>query len=245
MERLMRLLAPRTGLGFVIRLVALVSFVALANLAFARFFDAQNPHGPQFYFMHALIVGGPLIAFFLAVTVFQTELQKRLYSLSRKDDLTGLNNRRSFLELTERRRAQKSKGVLLMMDADWFKKINDQHGHQGGDLALKSIANMLRRNVREHDTIGRLGGEEFAVYMHDMTIEQARAVGSRLIKPVGFTTTTGAHLTVTLSIGAVISQTENTLDEMINRADKALYRAKETGRGKLVVWDEIAPTPTS
>jgi len=239
MDKLMRYLAPRSAFGFVGRMIFFVLLVACANILFGRHFDPHHAHPPLYYVTHATIVGGPLIAFFFAVTAYQIKLQRQLSKLSRKDPLTGLDNRRSFFELTERRRARRSRGVLLMLDADWFKKINDNHGHQAGDLALKAIAYMLRRNIRDTDTIGRVGGEEFAIFMHDMTIEQARSVGSRLVKPVAFKTASGAHLTVTLSIGAVVSQSDNTIDEMINRADKALYCAKENGRGRLVVWDEI------
>jgi diguanylate cyclase (GGDEF)-like protein len=98
---------------------------------------------------------------------------------------------------------------------------------------------MLRRNLRNGDVLGRMGGEEFAIFLPGSTLAQAKAIGNRLTKPMPFTTPAGIPLTVTLSIGAVIAMPEATLDQMLVAADKALYQAKENGRAQLVVWDEI------
>ncbi len=239
MNSLMRLLAPRGVAGFILRLIILIGLVAGSNIAFALVYDDHDLHELSYYVMHAVVVGGPLIAFFLAVTMFQIQLQRRLWQLSTKDGLTNLNNRRTFFEKTVKRRNQGGPGVLLMLDADRFKNINDVHGHLAGDNCLKVIAYMLRRNLRDGDVLGRIGGEEFAIYLKDTTLQQARAIGQRLTMPIPFVTENGAHLTMTLSIGAVIVRPNATLDEMFVSADKALYHAKENGRARMVVWDDI------
>ena len=230
--------APRSAFGFTVRLLFLVSVVAIANIAFAIVVGEYHSHATSYFFMHAAIVGGPLIAFFLAVCTFQIRLQRKLWRLSRKDGLTGLNNRRTFFDRFEDKRRKSRDGVLLVIDADFFKRINDTYGHQAGDRCLKSIAYVLQRSVRKDDVIGRIGGEEFAIYLHDTTLQQARVIGERLTKPIAFQSEANAHLTVTLSIGAVFSYPEATMDQLFGLADEALYRAKLAGRARMIVWDK-------
>lgn len=234
----MRWLAPRNIAGFLIRFTALILVVAVSGGVFDVLVDGGLQRRLPYYLGHALFVGGPLILFFLTVTLFQIRLQRELWQLSRKDGLTGLNNRRTFLDLATLARSKKKKGVLLMLDADRFKEINDTHGHQVGDACLKSIAYTLRRNIRQSDVIGRIGGEEFAIYLHDTSKKQARAIGERLTMPIPFRADAVDHLTVTLSVGAAVSQAEYSLDDIFAQADRALYEAKLTGRARLVFWDE-------
>jgi len=162
MDQFMRLLAPRSWIGFAVRLLLSVAILTAANTAFAYHFDSPEVYGTHsvtYYFSHAAIVGGPLVAFSLAVSMYQVRLQQNLWRLSRQDGLTGLNNRRTFFEMVEKARARKNRGILLMLDADWFKIINDTHGHQVGDRCLTTIAYTLRRNIRQNDILGRLGAK--------------------------------------------------------------------------------------
>ena len=238
MDKLMNWLAPRGTLGFITRLVVLIGIVAIANLLFSAFVDDHPLHEPSYYILHAFFVGGPLIAFFLTVTVFQIRLQRKLSRLSRKDGLTGLNNRRTFFALADAARAEETNGVLMMLDADWFKRINDSYGHQAGDKCLKAISATLRSNTRKGDVVGRIGGEEFAIYLRDTSVSHASIIGERLTRPIGFQTDDGQTLQVTLSIGATISKKEGTLDDLFAAADGALYKAKVKGRAAMVFWDE-------
>ena len=239
MDSLMRWLAPKGVVGFLLRLVVLVNLVAVLNIVFGLIYDQHGLHEPFYYLAHAAFVGGPLIAFFLAVTMFQIRLQRKLWRLSRKDGLTNLNNRQTFFDQADKRRKQGEHGVLLMLDADRFKDINDRYGHQAGDDCLKVIAYMLRRNLRDGDVAGRIGGEEFAIYLQNTTVQQARSIGHRLTLPIPFDSRDGVHLSITLSIGAVASYPKATLDDMFIAADKALYHAKENGRAQIVVWDDL------
>ena len=241
MDRLMHVLAPRGWAGFLLRLVGLIGLVATANVIFALYFNSDDGHGvhsPLYFITHAAIVGGPLIAFFLAVSSFQIRLQRKLSRLSRMDGLTGLNNRRSFFDLVGKERA----GVLLMLDADHFKRINDTYGHQVGDRCLQSIAGTLRRSVRDYDVLGRIGGEEFAIYLRDASVETADVIGERLTKPIAFEAGTSDCLSVTLSIGAAQAEPGLCIDTLFARADAALYRAKQTGRARYVLWE---PAPAA
>lgn len=238
MDTIMRSLAAKSAVGFIIRLIVLVTLVSGANIVFAFIVDDRELHSPIYYFAHAIFVGGPLIAFFLAVTVFQMRLQRKLWQLSCKDGLTGLNNRGTFLNLAEELRVKSKGGILLMLDADLFKTINDTYGHQAGDACLRSIARALRCNVRQSDVIGRIGGEEFAIYLSDTTLSQARIIGERLIKPIPFDAGPDQkYASVTMSIGAVQSSPQATLEEMFGLADNALYQAKRQGRARMVWTD--------
>ena len=236
MDTLMRILAPRSIFGFVVRLVFWIALIAVANFSFDRLFNIHGTFRASYDLAHAVIVGGPFISFFMGVTVLQLRLQRRLWGLSRKDGLTELNNRRTFFEMVEKARTPRNCGMLLMLDADRFKTINDTYGHLAGDHCLKSVAYTLLRSVREGDILGRLGGEEFAIYLKNASVETASVIGERLTKPITFETETRDCLSVTLSIGATRAPPEMSIDALIAQADEALYHAKQTGRARYVLW---------
>ncbi|WP_258546703.1 MULTISPECIES: GGDEF domain-containing protein [Rhodobacterales] len=243
-DKLMRILEPRSGTAVVGRFAMVVCLIALVNLGFMQAYGLSHLVTPLYYILHAVFVGGPFVLFALAVIVFQIQLQRKLSFLSRKDGLTGLNNRRTFLEQTDSRRKDCKHGVLLLIDADNFKRINDTYGHQTGDLCLKRIAETLRKNVRHDDIIGRVGGEEFALFLRNTSLEQARAVGERLTKPIIFrpaNRSSARDLRVTLSVGAAMNFADQPLETLFARADQALYKAKADGRARLVVWTELLP----
>lgn len=238
MERVLSILEPRSAIGVAARFLGFIVLMALANVVFAFAHDGRLLLDPEYYIMHAIFVGGPFTAFFSVVMMLQIRLKRELTVLSRTDGLTGLNNRRTFLEDAERRRREGKTGVLLLIDADNFKKINDTHGHQVGDDCLRAISYILQRNTRQEDVVGRIGGEEFAIFLGGATIQQARTIGERLTRPIPFSDgPNGKRLTVTLSVGAAMAGSEFSLDRMFINADQALYRAKETGRARLVFSD--------
>ncbi len=133
--------------------------------------------------------------------------------------------------------------TLAMIDLDYFKEINDRHGHPAGDKALAALAATLRGNVRDFDIVGRLGGEEFAVLMPETDGQSASQAAERLRAvvadaPIDLGTET---VYVTLSLGLTeFADEEDTLSSMLYRADQALYRAKNTGRNRVVLWNEGA-----
>ena len=238
MDRIMRLIAPTSRIGSIIRFFVLIGVVLVADISFSHIFEmlpGGNAHSAVYHVAHATFVSGPLVIFFLAVTSYQVKLQKRLWRLSCQDGLTGLNNRRTFFELTRKSRSESPFGVLLMLDADWFKKINDSYGHNAGDRCLGAIATALRQNVRHGDIIGRIGGEEFAIYLPDASRAHANVIGDRLTGPFTFDTETYGKQSVTLSIGGVLSVPEASLDGLFAIADAALYQAKQSGRARFII----------
>ncbi|SFC70917.1 GGDEF domain-containing protein [Massilia yuzhufengensis] len=159
--------------------------------------------------------------------------------LATTDCLTGLPNRHAFLERAEQARLaalrQRQPLALAMMDIDHFKQINDRFGHATGDDALTVFARTARDTIRSHETIGRLGGEEFAMVLPGTDLAGARQAAERLRQAVRSATviTSGASYTMTVSIGVVVLDPNETLGAALARADHALYAAKSGGRDRV------------
>lgn len=156
------------------------------------------------------------------------------------DELTGLANRRCFMQSLEREvaRAGRSGAPLsvAIADVDYFKRINDQFGHGGGDEVLRRLAATAAATMRTADVVARLGGEEFAILMPDTDEEAARRACERLRTAIAehpVQLDTGARVPVTLSTGIALFVPGEDRDRLVNRADHALYRAKEGGRNQV------------
>lgn len=129
---------------------------------------------------------------------------------------------------------------FLFFDIDNFKKINDTYGHAAGDTVLRDVAQMIVENLREGDTVARWGGEEMVASLLGANEEDAKNKGEQIRKRVeSFVFETLPELHVTLSVGVANAQGSITCQELVNRADKALYYAKETGRNKVVAYSEL------
>ena len=173
----------------------------------------------------------------------QKELQWKLEREARTDPLTGCANRRHFLELAEhelaRARRYAEEVSVLMLDLDHFKSINDQHGHPAGDLVLQRLVQVCQATLRAEDTVGRLGGEEFAVLLPESGRKKAMEVAERLCRAVAAAEVSldgKPPLRFTASIGvATLAQEDANIGEVLSRADKALYEAKSAGRNRIVV----------
>ena len=158
------------------------------------------------------------------------------------DSLTGLYNRRymeSHLAAMVQDGLQNNKPVsILIFDIDFFKAVNDTHGHAAGDTVLKEFAQRISQNVRGVDLACRMGGEEFVVVMPDTDLAYATMVAERLRQRVGeypFKVDDGLELNVTVSIGiGVVEEAGDTGEKVLERADAALYRAKRDGRNRVV-----------
>ena len=158
------------------------------------------------------------------------------------DPLTGLLNHRHFLgeaqrEMTRAIRYRHTSSVLLL-DVDDFKRINDTFGRRAGDMALGRLAAVLRQSVRDHDMVGRLGGEEFAVLLPETTAAHSEPLAERLrVEIEGLKLSAeGRAFSLTVSIGvSEFCAEDETLDPVLRRADAALYEAKLGGRNRVVV----------
>jgi diguanylate cyclase (GGDEF)-like protein len=172
-------------------------------------------------------------------------LVSRLQHLSERDALTGLLNRRALAPLLQReaghlRRFGQSYAVL-MLDVDHFKSINDRHGHAAGDAALVKLADVLRDCSREVDHIARLGGEEFCILLPHTDLAGAMQLGERVHAAVRSAAWEQFERSVTVSVGVAVAQLGNeTPQAVLERADQALYRAKNTGRDRVVLAEPQA-----
>lgn len=166
-----------------------------------------------------------------------------LVERARRDGLTGLLNRESFLADLEQAMTPGGKGTLLFIDADHFKQVNDRFGHPVGDDALRRLAQAIARAVGEGSLCGRLGGEEFAVYLPQTALTEAQAVAKRVLDAVRhlrIAAPGGERVSMTVSIGAAGWTGGTTLEHLIAEADEQLYRAKTQGRNRAVCPLNIA-----
>ncbi|WP_461209665.1 PAS domain S-box protein [Desulfocurvus sp. DL9XJH121] len=175
------------------------------------------------------------------------ENETRLVELATIDGLTGLNNRRHFMELAHRamRQAQRLDTHMagIMFDVDHFKNVNDTHGHDAGDAVLRGLSDLAVGTFRDIDILGRLGGEEFGVILPQAQAQTAALAAERLraaVEAAALETPAG-ELRITVSIGvAVLADDVQDVEALLKRADQALYRAKQTGRNKV---EAFAPDP--
>ena len=183
------------------------------------------------------------LAYLLVVGVAITGLSQlrhthaQLAQLATQDPLTNVLNARAFShelaqELSRNRRYGRPL-ALIYLDLDDFKSVNDAHGHATGDAVLRLVADAMRGAVRQADVVGRLGGDEFAVLMPETDGDVAHAAATRLV--TGIRTVFRGTPSVTASIGVVaVSGTEAGTDELLRKADQAMYAAKRAGKDRVV-----------
>jgi diguanylate cyclase (GGDEF)-like protein/PAS domain S-box-containing protein len=165
-----------------------------------------------------------------------------MHQIASTDALTRIGNRR---HIERRIRAvivefedSQSRAGLLFMDIDHFKKINDTHGHDAGDLALRMVANTFRLALRATDTIGRWGGEEFVAILHDISSADALRAAAEKVRSLIETSRldlNGNSLTVTASIGATLLNSNDTPEILVRRADGLMYRSKQAGGNRVTI----------
>lgn len=188
-----------------------------------------------------LVAGGLALLFSTALAQANLRLFEangKLARLAETDALTGLLNRRGFFSLHERGAATPQDATLVVLDIDHFKSINDRYGHPNGDRVLARIAGIMVEYVIPPHASGRLGGEEFAIFLSGIPTDEARAFADELRSIVGINRRwlTGEDLVVTVSMG-LAEVGDGTLLDAYRRADKALYEAKAAGRDRVVMSD--------
>lgn len=157
------------------------------------------------------------------------EAHARLAEKARYDQMTGVLNREAFMAMMERQKA----GVLLAIDADHFKRINDTHGHLAGDEALKLIAEAISKGVRDGDMVGRTGGEEFAAFLDGASMQEASVIAERIrdgVAAIRFVPAGAAPVALSVSVGAAVLDAHQSWAQALQAADSRLYEAKRAGR---------------
>jgi diguanylate cyclase (GGDEF)-like protein len=187
------------------------------------------------------------VADITAISLAKAKLFEEVQNLADTDGLTKLYNKRKFLEFLDLELKEASRYPrtvsLIVLDIDNFKNYNDTNGHPKGDELLKKIGDVLRESIREVDILARYGGEEFCIICPETDKKGALALAGRLRERVAETDFQGGEKQplgkITISLGvATFPQDKNTLDGLIEAADKALYRAKEGGRDRISAYEK-------
>jgi diguanylate cyclase (GGDEF)-like protein len=184
-----------------------------------------------------LIAVLPVVGTTTFVLLLFERIRRDLNRMATTDELTSLANRRSIAESANaalsNARSVAGQFAVALIDVDHFKQINDRYGHAAGDVVLANIAKVLEKNCRAKQVVGRQGGEEFVVLLHDTTLDEARLAAQRLRSAVEQTRheIDGKTVATTISIGvAALEEGDKTFDDLLRRADRALYAAKSAGR---------------
>jgi diguanylate cyclase (GGDEF)-like protein len=168
---------------------------------------------------------------------------EELKARSRMDFMTGLLNRETFFAHVTEAKQRNDQGLLLVIDADHFKSINDNFGHAAGDEALRIISAAIKTTVGTSGFTGRIGGEEFAVYLPGVGYIESLLVAERVRSCIAFQPfepVVGTGHSLTVSIGGALAEVYETVAEMMQAADQSLYAAKAAGRNRVILHKKLA-----
>jgi diguanylate cyclase (GGDEF)-like protein len=195
-----------------------------------------------------------------AITIFQTmaaqlsnaianaKLYQEVEQLAILDSLVGIYNRRHWFELTAREfyravRYQKPLSLILL-DIDHFKQVNDTYGHPLGDEVLRSLSRICEKNIRTADLVGRYGGEEFLVVLPETDEVEAVQIAERLRLATEemrvASKNEDVQVTISLGVATLVAEIDTNLEQLVKRADEALYQAKNSGRNRVVLSDPVS-----
>lgn len=212
-----------------------------------RLFEVDLIDGRWFLFSEQVLASGELLLQAKDITKQKiveqhlNENARRLSDLALTDELTQIANRRSFVASVNSEISRCSRinaaVAFFLLDIDHFKAVNDTYGHQAGDKVLKEIASLAKTTLREYDIFGRMGGEEFGIFLaetsHDIALEVAERLRLQIAAhPFNLD---GKNITVTVSIGLALSRENLSFEQLYADADAALYQAKHSGRNKVVI----------
>lgn len=252
----MKLDLSAEGWGRVIVYTVLGTIVCVAaalyvdSFNFAAYDDATRTRAIIVDIVLPIILAVPLLLFFTSKLRDLAIAHKKLTIYASTDALTQVMNRAAFSTLVDayltqvRAAEEKAKGALLIIDADNFKSVNDQFGHEQGDEALVTIASSIKSILRAPDLVGRLGGEEFGVFLPGASTEQAATVAERIRQTVNTAkfTPAGAEHHLSVSVGGAVFERELPYAELFRLADQQLYTAKRDGRNRVAIAP-IRPGP--
>ena len=199
-----------------------------------------------------IILAGPLF-FYLTLKLRELAVANhRLQELASTDALTACLNRGAFTTLVDGHLDRlpgmggDRQGALLVIDADHFKSINDRYGHHCGDDALRAIADAIRSSVRKGDLIGRLGGEEFGVFLKGASPQVAALVAERIRRAIEKTPfmPDGSTYPLSVSVGVAVYDRPISFSDLFRIADRRLYGAKQSGRNRVIIADAEPPPPS-
>jgi diguanylate cyclase len=188
-----------------------------------------------------ILLAPPFFSYLLCKQRELANAHHELLKVASTDGLTSCLNRQTFtilvdayLERTERLDTR-GEAALMVIDVDHFKAVNDRFGHASGDEALRMISHEIKENVRENDLVGRIGGEEFGVFLPGADRHEAGVVAERIRASVNAAmfSPQGGRISLSVSVGATVYSTRSSFKEMFRMADECLYVAKNNGRNRI------------
>ena len=198
----------------------------------------------SYYFLISIIVIGLLVVTVVSAFLYQQwRARKNFAELALKDDLTNAPNRRAIVRICkkglEQAQEQRRQLALAVIDFDNFKAINDQFGHDVGDRVLQRFADVAKQSLRDQDSFGRLGGEEWLLVFFDVSKEDARNIFERITEEMNSQPIKGlpGDYRVTFSMGFTNAHPDDSFDSLYKRADDVLFEAKDKGRERLIITD--------
>lgn len=218
----------------------------VGKFGIASVFDPDNTI-PSYYFSFFVVITTTFSLLMFSLVAERNALIEKLEKISNIDPLTNIKNRRAFLHIGHKLLSlavrYKQPISLVIFDIDHFKRINDTYGHAAGDAVLKAFTQCCVKQLRQHDILGRIGGEEFALLLPNTPIEHALSITERLLSVTSQTAIAinpQTSLSITFSAGIATHKKEDSpqLLSLMQTADKALYQAKRTGRNRVC----LAPT---
>lgn len=231
------------GVAAIMLVLVLRAATALSGFEFSQPADAAAH--PVQIIVFAAMMGSAILGSIGFVLLVKERADREILHLAMTDSLTGVANRRSLMEQAEHALSRRN-GLplaLLMIDVDHFKRINDAHGHPAGDEVLRKVTERMAGRLRGHDVLGRYGGEEFCVVAPDTDTAGALALAESLRQVIAATplATERGTLSVSVSIGVALCPANATrkLKDMLAEADTMLYAAKQAGRDRVVISDNL------
>ena len=233
----------------VVSLITLFSIVMslIITISFLELFGGGNVFIGVLIAVVAPLIIAPVVSWYLVGLIIKIhQLEEEMWILATFDALTGLMTRRAFLASCETvyEVAVRSQSTLavIYIDMDDFKKINDTYGHPGGDEVLKSFGSVVSECKRKSDLVGRIGGEEFAMVLHNTDSDGALEFSNKIRALAKNKTVTFAGQTIdyNMSVGVTVLDKDNPLplDQLMRNADTALYQAKALGKDRVVCYEK-------
>lgn len=215
----------------------------MSNLVMMSLNEGMNTVGTVLALGMPTALGGPILLFLQLRSAQLRDANRRLELLASTDWLTDCLNRRAFTSRVGSSLSQTDGyGTLLVIDADHFKTVNDRFGHERGDEVLQLIAGAIRDSVRDGDLVGRIGGEEFGVFLRDAGHDVASGTAERIRAAVNalFVTSDGMAQRLSVSIGGAVCAGDSGFSELFRIADRRLYEAKHAGRNRVELGRKAA-----
>ena len=240
MQTLVEVAAIRQRSDFVIKPLIFLFFLIIIVFTTENTIVPEGKGKSLDEIFQVIIPGWVLISvFFFSIISHLDRVKGEMARLALTDDLTQLPNRRAFFDNVSRSIKAGHLGYLLILDVDYFKRVNDGFGHSAGDAALQTLARRLETTASDSDHIGRLGGEEFGFFLGKQDHHHLTFAADQILKPIfcdirhlGYET----DIKMTVSIGATDVARSQPLERIFHRADLALYKAKANGRAQMVIW---------